>query len=160
MLGQRSNQLNYVPNLCSYLYRKTACLVAFLRFNRFACFNPIEPNSEVYRHQAKTAVQKCAAGKRQLRAAVPAPCVNCSRGNSDLQAQRICSGISTRQPVGQSRGNRTHNHGMALRTAADIGCCESNLGRSPGQATETRIALFDPEHGIRERLFHSLLWQP
>jgi hypothetical protein len=41
--GQRSNQLNYVPNLFSYLYRKPASLVAFLRFNRFACvacFNP------------------------------------------------------------------------------------------------------------------------
>jgi len=43
--GQRSNQLNYVPNLFSYLYRKPACLVAFLRFKRFACaacFNPVE----------------------------------------------------------------------------------------------------------------------
>jgi hypothetical protein len=35
--GQRSNQLNYVPNLFSYLYRKPASLAAFLRFNRFAC---------------------------------------------------------------------------------------------------------------------------
>jgi hypothetical protein len=34
---ERSNQLNYVPNLFSYLDRKPACLVAFLRFNRFAC---------------------------------------------------------------------------------------------------------------------------
>jgi hypothetical protein len=57
--GQRSNQLNYVPNLFSYLYRKPASLVAFLRFNRFAyvaCFNPVEPNSEVnghHGHQAK-----------------------------------------------------------------------------------------------------------
>ena len=57
--GQRSNQLNYVPNLFSYLYRKPASLVAFLRFNRFACvacFNPAEPNSEVnghHGHQAK-----------------------------------------------------------------------------------------------------------
>jgi hypothetical protein len=57
--GQRSNQLNYVPTLFSYLYRKPACLLAFLRFNRFACvahFNPIEPNSEVnghHGHQAK-----------------------------------------------------------------------------------------------------------
>src|SRR5579864_5653720 len=59
--GQRSNQLNYVPNLFSYLYRKPACLVAFLRFNRFACvacFNPIEPNSEVSGHHAKP-VQNC-----------------------------------------------------------------------------------------------------
>jgi hypothetical protein len=65
--GQRSNQLNYVPNLFSYLYRKPASLVAFLRFNRFACvacFNPIEPNSEInghHGHQAKP-VQNCAAG--------------------------------------------------------------------------------------------------
>jgi hypothetical protein len=57
--GQRSNQLNYVPTLFSYLYRKPASLVAFLRFNRFACvacFNPVEPNSEVnghHGHQAK-----------------------------------------------------------------------------------------------------------
>jgi hypothetical protein len=56
---ERSNQLNYVPNLFSYLYRKPASLVAFLRFNRFACvacFNPVEPNSEVnglHGHQAK-----------------------------------------------------------------------------------------------------------
>jgi hypothetical protein len=48
--GQRSNQLNYVPNLFSYLYRKPACLVAFLRFNRFACVNPVEPNFEVNGH--------------------------------------------------------------------------------------------------------------
>ena len=50
--GQRSNQLNYVPTLFSYLYRKPACLLAFLRFRRFACvvcLNPIEPNSEVNR---------------------------------------------------------------------------------------------------------------
>jgi hypothetical protein len=57
--GQRSNQLNYVPSLFSYLYRKPAYLLAFLTFNRFACvarFNPIEPNSEVnghHGHQAK-----------------------------------------------------------------------------------------------------------
>jgi hypothetical protein len=40
--GQRSNQLNYVPSLLSYLYRKPACSAAFLRFNRLAsvaCFN-------------------------------------------------------------------------------------------------------------------------
>ena len=51
--GQRSNQLNYVPTLFSYLYRKPASLLAFLRFNRFACvacFNLLEPNSEVNGH--------------------------------------------------------------------------------------------------------------
>ena len=52
--GQRSNQLNYVPNLFSHLYRKPACLVAFLRFNRFACVNLVEPNFEVNGHQAKS----------------------------------------------------------------------------------------------------------
>jgi hypothetical protein len=54
--GQRSNQLNYVPTLFSYLYRKPAYLLAFLRFNRFACvahFNPIELNSDVNGHHAK-----------------------------------------------------------------------------------------------------------
>jgi len=46
--------------LCSYLYRKPAYLLAFLRFNRFACvanFNPLEPNSKVnghHGHQAKS----------------------------------------------------------------------------------------------------------
>ena len=65
--GQRSNQLNYVPTLFSYLYRKPACLVAFLRFNRFACvafFNLVEPNSEVnghHGHQAKP-LSKSATG--------------------------------------------------------------------------------------------------
>jgi hypothetical protein len=49
--------------LFSYLYRKPACLVAFLRFNRFAYvawFNLVEPNSEVnghHGHQAKPAVK-------------------------------------------------------------------------------------------------------
>jgi hypothetical protein len=54
--GQRSNQLNYVPSLFSYLYRKPVCLVAFLRFNLVACvacFNLVEPNSEINGHQAK-----------------------------------------------------------------------------------------------------------
>ena len=68
--GQRSNQLNYVPNLFSYLYWKPACLVAFLRFNRFACvacFNPVEPNSEVnghHGHQAKPLSKNCATSTR------------------------------------------------------------------------------------------------
>jgi len=47
--GQRSNQLNYVPNLFSYLDRKAACLPVFLTFNRFASiafFNQENPNSE------------------------------------------------------------------------------------------------------------------
>jgi hypothetical protein len=67
--GQRSNQLNYVPNLFSYLYRKPVSLVAFLRFNRFACvacFNPVEPNSEVnghHGHHAKPLSKNCATGK-------------------------------------------------------------------------------------------------
>ena len=55
--GQRSNQLNYVPTLFSYPFRKPACLGAFLRFNQFACvacFNMVEPNSEANGHQAKS----------------------------------------------------------------------------------------------------------
>src|SRR5882724_8618102 len=82
--GQRSNQLNYVPNLFSYLYRKPACLVAFLRFNRVACFNPIEPNSEGnghHGHQAKPSKIVPQANTKP-RAAVPAPRMNCSRDNS------------------------------------------------------------------------------
>ena len=67
--GQRSNQLNYVPTLFSYLYRKPVSLLAFLMFNRFACvahFNPIEPNPEVnghHGHQAKPPSKNCSAGK-------------------------------------------------------------------------------------------------
>ena len=59
--GQRSNQLNYVPNLFFYLYRKPAYLLDFLRFNRFACnacFTPIEPKS-VNGHQAKPLSKNC-----------------------------------------------------------------------------------------------------
>ena len=87
--GQRSNQLNYVPTLFSYLYREPASLLAFLRFNRFACvacFNSVEPNSEVnehHGHQAKPLSKNYAAGKRQPRATVPAPRMNCSRADSD-----------------------------------------------------------------------------
>src|SRR5712692_2724938 len=54
--GQRSNQLNYVPNLFSYLYRKPASLVAFLRFNRFACvacFNPVETGDRSEEHTSE-----------------------------------------------------------------------------------------------------------
>src|SRR5580700_8685121 len=101
--GQRSNQLNYVPTLFSYLYRKPASLVAFLRFNRFACvacFNPVEPNSEVnghHGHQAKSPKNR-AASKHQPRAAVPAPRMNCSRPNSD-QYRRSNSYQHLEQPV-------------------------------------------------------------
>ena len=55
--GQRSNQLNYVPHFFSYP-RKPACLVAFLRFNRFACVacvHPIELNSEVIANHGRQA---------------------------------------------------------------------------------------------------------
>jgi hypothetical protein len=44
--GQRSNQLNYVPNLFLTFIGNPRVLGAFLRFIRFACvarFNPIEP---------------------------------------------------------------------------------------------------------------------
>jgi hypothetical protein len=77
--GQRSNQLNYVPNLFSYLYRKPACLVAFLRFNRFACvacFNLVEPNSEVnghHGHQAPTVVQESVLQATRTQSSCPCP---------------------------------------------------------------------------------------
>ena len=86
---ERSNQLNYVPNLFSYLYRKPASLVAFLRFNRFACdacFNLVEPNSEVnghHGHQAKStpkSVLQANTNPEQL--SLPRE-MNCSRANSD-----------------------------------------------------------------------------
>src|SRR5580704_4854773 len=98
--GQRSNQLNYVPNLFSYLYRKPTCLVAFLRFNRFAyvaCFNPVEPNSEVnghHGHQAQPLSKKLGYRQHEPRAAVPAPCMNCSRGNSDQYRRSDCGNVS------------------------------------------------------------------
>ena len=47
-------------------------------------------------------------------------------------------------------GNRvTHNPRNGVENSGDVGCYESNLGPKPwGPATETRIALVDPERGI------------
>ena len=47
-------------------------------------------------------------------------------------------------------GNRvTHNPRNGVEESGDVGCYESNLGPKPwGPATETRIALVDPERGI------------
>ena len=47
-------------------------------------------------------------------------------------------------------GNRvTHNTRNGVEDNGDVGCYESNLGLKPwGPATETRIALVDPERGI------------
>jgi hypothetical protein len=47
-------------------------------------------------------------------------------------------------------GNRvTHNSRSGIEDSGDVGCYESNLGPKPwGAATETRIALIDPERGI------------
>jgi hypothetical protein len=47
-------------------------------------------------------------------------------------------------------GNRvTHNGRNGIEDSGDVGCYESNLGPKPwGPATETRIALVDPERGI------------
>src|SRR6267378_2439897 len=47
-------------------------------------------------------------------------------------------------------GNRvTHNSRNGVEDNGDVGCYESNLGPKPwGAATETRIALVDPERGI------------
>src|ERR1039458_2256468 len=55
-LAVLSNQLNYVPTLFSYLYRKPAYLLAFLRFNRFACvacFNLRGTKYCRFRHRSK-----------------------------------------------------------------------------------------------------------
>src|ERR1700722_833724 len=102
--GQRSNQLNYVPTLFSYLCRKPASLVAFLRFNRFACvacFNLVEPNSEVnghHGHQAKSrpkSVLQANTNPEQL--SLPRE-MNCSRGNSSwyrLRPSRTLAGNSS-----------------------------------------------------------------
>jgi len=47
-------------------------------------------------------------------------------------------------------GNRvTHNARNGVENSGDVGCYESNLGPKPwGPATEVRIAVVDPEHGI------------
>jgi hypothetical protein len=47
-------------------------------------------------------------------------------------------------------GNRvTHNGRNGIENSGDVGCYESNLGPKPwGPATETRIAVVDPERGI------------
>ncbi len=47
-------------------------------------------------------------------------------------------------------GNRvTHNPKNGVEESGDVGCYESNLGPKPwGPATEVRIGLVDPEHGI------------
>ena len=47
-------------------------------------------------------------------------------------------------------GNRvTHNARNGIENSGDVGCYESNLGPKPwGPATETRIAVVDPERGI------------
>ena len=47
-------------------------------------------------------------------------------------------------------GNRvTHNARIGVENSGDVGCYESNLGPKPwGPATETRIAVIDPERGI------------
>src|ERR1700735_186931 len=85
---ERSNQLNYVPTLFSYLYRKPTCLMAFLRLNRFACvacFNLREPISEVtadHGHQVKPQSKNVLQCKHRPRAAAPAPRMKCSRPNS------------------------------------------------------------------------------
>jgi hypothetical protein len=47
-------------------------------------------------------------------------------------------------------GNRvTHNARNGVENSGDVGCYESNLGPKPwGPASETRIAVVDPERGI------------
>jgi hypothetical protein len=43
----------------------------------------------------------------------------------------------------------THNSRNGVESSGDVGCYESNLGPKPwGPATETRIAVIDPERGV------------
>ena len=132
--GQRSNQLNYVPSLFSYLYRKPACLVAFLRFNRCACvarFNLVEPNSEVNGHQAKPSKTVLRA-KHQPRAAVPAPPMNCSRPNSDQY--RFCTDRSRRPsggwPAAGDLDRGPHSGSPDISTESRYKESKSRLSRS------------------------------
>lgn len=79
------------------------------------------------------------------------------------QLQRIITsyfqGLTDHQPIEADydprcdryhSGNRvTHNARNGVENSGDVGCYESNLGPKPwGPATETRIALVDPERGI------------
>jgi hypothetical protein len=63
--------------LFSYLCRKPACLVAFLRLNRFACvacFNLVEPNSEVNGHHGHQANRRPKVCCRQTPTRSSCPC--------------------------------------------------------------------------------------
>jgi hypothetical protein len=154
--GQRSNQLNYVPNLFFYLYRKPASLVAFFRFKRFACvacFNPIEPNSEVnghHGHHAKTTVQNCATGKHQPRAAVPAPRMNCSRANSDQYRLGDMLGTSDRNMVTEKRPeNCDWSHVNRSRSHHSMASTPSFAMRGTMMSAETGSAHHHPRAALR-----------
>jgi hypothetical protein len=56
--GQRSNQLNYVPNLFSYLYRKPACFVTL--------FSPKEPAGKTKAAQLSLRVKWIVADRIQI----------------------------------------------------------------------------------------------
>jgi hypothetical protein len=72
---------------------------------------------------------------------------------------RYFQGLTDHQPIEADydprcdryhSGNRvTHNPRNGVEESGDVGCYESNLGPKPwGPATETRVALVDPERGI------------
>jgi hypothetical protein len=106
--GQRSNQLNYVPTLFSYLYRKPACLVAFLRFNRFACvagFNP-EKRIPTLMDTMDTKLNRCPKMFcRQTPTQSSCPCPENELYQTEfrsVQAEQLCSESQT--------ANRSINH--------------------------------------------------
>lgn len=82
-----------------------------------------------------------------------------TREQLDALITRYFQGLTDHQPVQADydarcdryhSGNRvTHNPRNGVEESGDVGCYESNLGPKPwGPATETRVALIDPERGI------------
>ena len=82
-----------------------------------------------------------------------------TRAQLEAIITRYFDGLTNHQPVQADydarcdryhSGNRvTHNPKNGVEETGDVGCYESNLGPKPwGPATETRIAVVDPERGI------------
>ena len=82
-----------------------------------------------------------------------------TRAQLEAVITRYFEGLTDHQPVQADydarcdryhSGNRvTHNSKNGVEESGDVGCYESNLGPKPwGPATETRIAVVDPERGI------------
>jgi hypothetical protein len=83
--------------LFSYLYRKPAYFLVFLRFNRFACvayFNPIEPNSEVnghHGHQANRSPKSPKLCCRQTPTQSSCPCPVNELSQSEFRSVQVLS---------------------------------------------------------------------